>query len=59
MNIIKRTSNNIKYFYYMTQREKSRREVEKHIEDQDSSEFKYWTNRWCCYMKKCLDTPIK
>lgn len=58
MNIFTKTKNNLTYSYYRKQREKAFVETKKHLKDSDDTEFRYWTNQYLKYCKKCLELSI-
>lgn len=58
MNIIEKVKNNIKYAHYRREMKKSIKNAEKHVNDEDSFFFDYWTMRYCLATKQCLEIKL-
>lgn len=58
MNIIEKVKNNIKYAHYRREMKKSIKNAKKHVNDEDSFFFYYWTMRCCLATKQCLEIKL-
>lgn len=58
MNIVVRTKNNLEYAKCRRRRQKAYKEMLKHINDIDDSEYKKWARIHFENTRRCIEIPL-
>ena len=57
-NMFNKVKNNIEYAKWRKIRVESEKEMQKHLNDDDQTEFKFWLAQYSLAVKKCKEIDI-
>ena len=57
-NILNKVKNNVEYAKWRKIRVESEKEMQKHLNDEDQTEFNFWTAQYMLAAKKCREIEI-